>query len=161
MGRTYAGSKPVDVDEKLRILRRVLYAVVRRNPTVGYCQVLNFLVAHLLCYQKEEEVFWTMCSLIESILPIDYYSEMTGVLADQKLFSNLFKMTIHQLWHYLQKLGVDPSLISLQWFICLFSYNLQPGVRTAVKRRCRTPSGTSCSSEGPRCSFMLPWPSCP
>ncbi len=128
MGRTYAGYKPADLEQRLAILRRVLGALVRRNPTVGYCQGLNFLVAHLLCYLNEEQVFWTMCSLIESILPLDYYSEMTGVLADQKLFSTLFKRTLPEMWGFLERLGVDPSLISLQWFICLFSYNLQPVV---------------------------------
>ncbi len=112
----------------MKSLSRVLGAVVRRNPTVGYCQGMNFLVAHLMRYMNEEETFWTLCCLLESFLPIDYYSEMTGILIDQQLFVKLFKINMPQLHGRLKELGVDPSLVSLQWFICLFSYNLQPAV---------------------------------
>lgn len=38
-------------------LRNVLYAYMRRNPTVGYCQGLNFIVAHFLKYLNEEVQF--------------------------------------------------------------------------------------------------------
>ena len=76
----------------------------------------------------EEETFWALSCLIESILPLDYYSAMIGVLIDQKLFLNLVKSMLPVLRKHLKKLSLDPSLVSLQWFICLFSYNLKPEV---------------------------------
>jgi hypothetical protein len=35
---------------------------------------------------NEEEAFWTLCMILETILPVDYYSNMIGVLIDQKIF---------------------------------------------------------------------------
>ncbi len=102
----------------------MLYTYVKRNPTVGYCQGLNFIVAHFLRYMEEEETFWAVCSLIESLLPVDYYSAMIGVLIDQKIFIKIVKVTMPILWAHLKRLSLDPSLVTLQWFICLFSYNL-------------------------------------
>ena len=41
-------------------LRNVLTAFVVRNPTVGYCQGVNFIAARLLCCMDEEEAFWVL-----------------------------------------------------------------------------------------------------
>jgi hypothetical protein len=61
----------------------VLYTYVKRNPTVGYCQGMNFIAGRLLQYLNEEETFWALCQIIETMLPPDYYSNMVGVLIDQ------------------------------------------------------------------------------
>jgi len=60
-----------NIEEKMR---RVLGAYIKRNPTVGYCQGLNFIVAILLNKLEEEETFWVFCQLIETMLPVDYYT---------------------------------------------------------------------------------------
>lgn len=65
-------------------LRRVLTAYVKRNPTVGYCQGMNFVAAILLKQLSEEQAFWTLCQIIEYILQPDYFTLMTGVIVDQK-----------------------------------------------------------------------------
>ena len=113
-------------------MRNVLYAYVKRNATVGYCQGLNFVAANLLRYLKEEEAFWTLCCIIESVLPVDYYSAMIGVLVDQKLFNKMLKVLMPALHGHFKSLALDASLVSLQWFICLFSYNLQHEVSDAI-----------------------------
>ncbi len=110
----------------------MLYTYVKRNPTVGYCQGHNFIVAHFLRYMSEEEAFWAFASLLESILPVDYYAAMVGILIDQKIFSKLIKTTMPALWSHIRKLSLDPSLVSLQWFICIFSYNLAPAVSDQI-----------------------------
>ena len=43
---------------------------------------MNFIVGRLLKFMSEEEAFWTLAMIIETILPIDYYSNMVGVLID-------------------------------------------------------------------------------
>ena len=43
---------------------------------------MNFIVGRLIKYMNEEEAFWTTAMLLETILPIDYYSNMIGVLID-------------------------------------------------------------------------------
>lgn len=43
---------------------------------------MNFIVGRLLRFMDEEEAFWTLTMIIETILPLDYYSNMIGVLID-------------------------------------------------------------------------------
>lgn len=41
--------------------------------------------------RDEEEAFWIFVMLVESILPLDYYSNMVGALIDQKIFYRFFQ----------------------------------------------------------------------
>jgi len=70
--------------------------------------------------------------LLEKILPLDYYTGMVGILVDQKLFTLLIKKMMPSLATIFEELNLDPSLVSLQWFICLFSYNLRPEVSDVI-----------------------------
>lgn len=130
--RTYNDQAENGKDIDLNPLRNVLYAFAKRNSTIGYCQGLNFVAGHLLRYLTEEEAFWALCCLIESILPIDYYPAMIGILVDQKVFAKLVKMNFVEVWNHLEKMNLDVSLLSLQWFICLFSYNLKSEVSDPI-----------------------------
>lgn len=40
---------------------------------------MNFVLGRLIKYLTEEEAFWVFSMLIESILPIDFYTQMVGV----------------------------------------------------------------------------------
>jgi len=131
LDRTFSESDMYSIDAR-PALKNILYSYAKRNPTVGYCQGMNYIVAHLIRYMTEEEAFWALCCLIESILPLDYYTAMIGILVDQKLFSLLLKELMPSLSLYLEKLNLDPSLVSLQWFVCLFSYNLQIDVSDSI-----------------------------
>lgn len=55
--------------------KNVLFAHCWRNPSVGYVQGLNLLVAYLLCFLDEENAFWMLTYLIEVVLPKDFYSK--------------------------------------------------------------------------------------
>jgi hypothetical protein len=68
--------------DKIKAIRNVLRAYIKRNPTVGYCQGMNFVVARLIQFMNEEEAFWTMTMIIETMLPVDFYCNMVGVLID-------------------------------------------------------------------------------
>ena len=69
-------------EENINSMRNVLSAFIIRNPTVGYCQGMNFLTARLLSCLKEEEAFWVLTTIIEDILPLDNFSNLIGVLVD-------------------------------------------------------------------------------
>ena len=59
--RTYPQQKDKQQLEKdVNVLRRVLNAYVLRNPRIGYCQGMNFIVAKLLTCMDEENAFWVM-----------------------------------------------------------------------------------------------------
>jgi len=82
---------------------------------------MNFVVAKILgAMEDEEEAFWILCCLIEDILPIDYFSNMVGVLVDQKIFTEMVSFHNKELAAKFAKLDGDPSLICLQWFVCCY-----------------------------------------
>ena len=85
-------------------MSNVLKAYIIRNPTVGYCQGMNFLVARLLDVLKDEEMaFWTLCQIIEQLLPIDNYINLIGVLVDQKVLEQLIKEHLPRLSDFLDE----------------------------------------------------------
>ena len=82
--------------------------------------------------RDEEEAFWIFTMMVESMLPLDYYSNMVGALIDQKIFYDLFKARIPDLCQHLESVGFDPSLLAFQWLVCLLSYNLPQEVSVRV-----------------------------
>ena len=52
---------------------------------------MNNIVAILNLSMDEEEAFWTFCQTIEQILPLDYYSNMLGVLVEQQVLEVLMQ----------------------------------------------------------------------
>lgn len=57
-------------------------------------------------------------------MPFDYYTDMTGLIVDLKVFSSLIKTHLIKVSEHLEKINVDPVLFAVQWFLCVFSYNL-------------------------------------
>jgi hypothetical protein len=65
-------------------LRNILSAYASHNPTVGYCQGMNFLAATLLLEIKDEEKsFWVLSVLVERILVQYYHNSLVGLRIDQ------------------------------------------------------------------------------
>ena len=54
-------------------LRRVLTAFSYHNQAVGYCQGLNRLAAVALLFMPEEDAFWCLVAIVETIMPNDYF----------------------------------------------------------------------------------------
>lgn len=54
-------------------LRRVLLAYSMRNDAVGYCQGLNRLAAVALLFMAEEDAFWCLVAIVETVMPKDYF----------------------------------------------------------------------------------------
>lgn len=50
-------------------LRRILTAYAVHNPEVGYCQSLNFVGGLMLLFMEEEDAFWLLLTVIETLLP--------------------------------------------------------------------------------------------
>ena len=129
LNRTFTDDKKLNHSKMLNILR--CYA--KRNSAVGYCQGMNYLGGMLTrVMPNEEEAFWTMWCLFESILPLDYFWLMTEVLVDQKVFILLIQKYKTKLFKHLKKTGLDFALISFQWFVCLLSANLPKKVAEAI-----------------------------
>jgi hypothetical protein len=50
---------------------------------------MNFIVGRMIQHMNEEEAFWTLTKILESILPLDFYCNMVGALIDQQVFKRL------------------------------------------------------------------------
>jgi len=70
-------------------LRAVLLAYSQRNPVVGYCQGMNFIVGmFLLAGLNPESSFEILSIYIEKLIPDDYYSsQLLGVNIDQEVIN--------------------------------------------------------------------------
>ncbi|VDP02100.1 unnamed protein product, partial [Heligmosomoides polygyrus] len=70
--------------EKVKQLRRVLYAYRNHDTVIGYCQGLNRIAAVALLYLDEEDAFWFLITFTELQPPNYYASNLIGAVADQK-----------------------------------------------------------------------------
>jgi hypothetical protein len=123
--RTFTEQKCINEAQWATSLGNILTAYTHRNPTLGYCQGLNFIVGTLLQQiGNEEKVFWMLAMLIETILPIDYYCSITGVMTDFKVFCELTKEIHPELYTHMCKNKAEASSFAFQWFICIFTISL-------------------------------------
>jgi hypothetical protein len=87
---------------------------------------MNFIVGILLATGlSENESFWVLVQIVEKYMPIDYFSVMSGVMVDQEILTFLIKMKLSKMYAHMVSLDVDPSHFSVQWFVCMFAYNLR------------------------------------
>lgn len=103
-------------------LRRILQAIAWLYPSIGYCQGMGSIVATLLLFLEEEDVFWLMCTIIENLLPVSYYSHtLAGVQVDMRVLRELIRIYLPTIEAKLLKFDVEISLIFINWFLTLFS----------------------------------------
>ena len=124
---------PGDISFSKIQLRNVLVAYSQRNPNIGYCQGLNFIVATILSQGfSEEECFWLFVQILEHYLPVEYYNSMSGIILDQKIFDYLFRAKLQKLSKAMEKIGIESGLFTVQWFICMFAFTFKREVVTFV-----------------------------
>ncbi len=119
-------------EDKKECISNVLKAFVKRNQSVGYFVGLEIIVNHLMRYMDEEEAFWSLSTLLESVLPLDYYASHIGVMVDNTLFCRLAKKLVPTLYKFLRGKKVELSLLSFGWFLHLFTWGISPRVTDAV-----------------------------
>ena len=104
-------------------LNEVLLAYARRNPEVGYCQGMNLITASLLLIMPTaEDAFWILTSLIETILPPNYYDHsLLASRADQQVLRNYVSEILPRLSAHLDELGIELEALTFQWFLSVFT----------------------------------------
>lgn len=119
--------------KSFEILDNILTAYSFRNPNVGYCQGMNFIAGRFLTLGfSEVETFWMLVQVVERYLPFEYYSTMSGVLIDQKVFDYLLRTRLPKIAKVFDKLEINSSLITVQWFTCLFAYTFRANIVTRI-----------------------------
>ena len=119
--RTFPEDPRTGCEAGLNTLRRVLSAYAIRNPNIGYCQSMNYLCANLLFHVSEERSFWILSSLLEDILPPDYYSRsMIGGRVDQQAFQVLIAHKLPSVDLLIKNTNTIMEPVTTPWFLCLF-----------------------------------------
>lgn len=107
--------------EMIQMLRRVLLAYALRNPTIGYCQSMNYIAALLLFHLEEEKAFWVFSALIEDILPNNYYvPSLLGGRVDQQVFQSCIASKLPRLFEQFKTTNTLLEPIICPWFLCLY-----------------------------------------
>ncbi|GKV05714.1 hypothetical protein SLEP1_g17690 [Rubroshorea leprosula] len=117
--RTFPGHPALNEDGR-DSLRRLLIAYARHNPSVGYCQAMNFFAGLLLLLMPEENAFWTLVGFLDDYFDGYYTEEMIESQVDQLVFEELMRERFPKLVHHLDYLGVQVAWISGPWFLSIF-----------------------------------------
>ncbi len=126
LNRTFPEDKFFHEEETINKLRNILLTYSKRNVSIGYVQGFNFIVGRILKFiSNEEKVFWLFSQIIEYILPIDFYSEMSGIMADVDILLCMIKEKYNpDLINYLREdFMIYIKNILMQWFLSLFILN--------------------------------------
>ncbi|KAL1213701.1 Rab GTPase-activating protein 22 [Cardamine amara subsp. amara] len=117
--RTFPGHPALD-DDGRKALRRLLTAYARHNPSVGYCQAMNFFAALLLLLMPEENAFWALTGIIDDYFNGYYSEEMIESQVDQLVLEELVRERFPKLVHHLDYLGVQVAWVTGPWFLSIF-----------------------------------------
>lgn len=104
-------------------LNEVLLAYSRRNPEVGYCQGMNLITACLLLIMPTaEDAFWVLATMIENILPQNYYDQnLLTSRADQTVLRSYVQELLPKLSAHLDELEIELEALTFQWFLSVFT----------------------------------------
>ncbi|WOL04376.1 TBC1 domain family member 8B-like [Canna indica] len=117
--RTFPGHPALDEDGR-NALRRLLTAYARHNPSVGYCQAMNFFAGLLLLLMPEENAFWALMGIIDDYFDGYYSEEMIESQVDQLVLEDLVRERFPKLVNHLDYLGVQVAWVTGPWFLTIF-----------------------------------------
>lgn len=85
-------------------IRRLLLAFASYCPTIGYCQGLNWLAAHLLRWYAEPDAFALLTLLVARRFPAHTHTDMSGAVCDQRLLGEIINTCLPQVTSHVAKL---------------------------------------------------------
>ena len=116
-----------------RKLFKVLTNYSKFNKKIGYVQGMGYLVALFLIYMDEESSFYLLHSIIKNYGLEGIYSPGFPDLKKKfYVLLNLEKKFIPRVYEILKRDTIYPSIYASEWFICLFSKDLQPNALVRV-----------------------------
>jgi len=121
VNRTFEAISDPNFIEKLT---RVLIAYANHNPTLGYCQSMNVLAGTLLLFMEEQEAFWVLVYLVETMLKNYHSLTMSGFHADAELFKWLVADNLPELHKHFQSVQFDLLGLVAPWFLSLYIHEM-------------------------------------
>jgi Ca2+-binding EF-hand superfamily protein len=117
------------------LLTKLLLAYAARNPEVGYCQGMNFICAMLLQVfgkDAEELIFWSLCVMLEELIPHYHDFSLLGVRTEQRTLNTLLLKLSPQLHAHLQRLNLSQAYLTTEWLVGAFVTSVPPGAAHAL-----------------------------
>ena len=106
---------------KMKFIRNVLQAFVKRNPEIGYLQGFNFIVEFLwLRGFNQESAFWIFCHMTENLVLIRFFRNLTPLFADVKMFKYFLYYQNKKLFRALMQNKIDLFFVIHKWFLVHF-----------------------------------------
>ena len=136
LNRSFNNSKVKTTPEIINQLRDILYAFATRNVSINYCQGINAVVAFLLQMTnfKEEESFYLFLTIMEKVLPHEYYLFGIGVEAESNVIMKLLEKYKTELFQHINQIGGTGILFSIitQFVTSLFIFQMDRNISTFV-----------------------------
>ena len=84
------------------------------NPSIGYCQSMNFICGMALLFMDEEDAFWLLAAILEELLPVDYYTKtMIGSYVDQYVLMHIVKVCFPSIHKKLEAVQLQLPLVTV------------------------------------------------
>lgn len=112
-------------------LQSVLLAASAAEPSVGYCQGMNFVVATLLVAFdfNESKAFFMFLAILRHYHFKHLYSPSVPLLPLRMFhFSRLVREHVPQVWHHLNSKTFSVEIFANQWIMTLYSYYIEPDI---------------------------------
>ena len=126
--RTFPNEEQVMDDKFQESLRNVLVCYSTRNTSIGYCQGMNFVVSRLLLIMgNEEQTFWLFFQIMEYLVSLMYYADLTGIIVETTLIETLLPIYLPQLHEFLEKNNFNLTISNFihKWMVCIFTQTLK------------------------------------
>lgn len=126
--RTFPNEEQVMDNKFQESLRNVLVCYSTRNSSIGYCQGMNFVVSRLLLIMgNEEQTFWLFYQIMEYIVSLIYYADLTGIIVETTLVETLLPIYMPELHDFLEKNNFNLTISNFihKWMVCLFTQTLK------------------------------------
>eukprot|EP01112_Ceratiomyxa_fruticulosa_P017911 TRINITY_DN5661_c0_g1_i3.p1 TRINITY_DN5661_c0_g1~~TRINITY_DN5661_c0_g1_i3.p1 ORF type:complete len:662 (-),score=132.18 TRINITY_DN5661_c0_g1_i3:62-2047(-) len=101
-------------------LREVLHWYCHTNPTLGYCQAMNFLAGGLLLFMSQTSSKVMLAMIVEDLLPGYFTENMGGCVIDTMVLDELIKLHLPSLHTHFSGIGLSMNLLCTPWLMCLF-----------------------------------------
>uniref|UniRef100_A0A8C9GWF4 Rab-GAP TBC domain-containing protein n=1 Tax=Piliocolobus tephrosceles TaxID=591936 RepID=A0A8C9GWF4_9PRIM len=108
-----------------QILFNILKAYSNYNKDLGYCQGMAFIVATFILYMNETDAFFMLIALLDRFKLNDLFSYDMPLLNEYLfILDKLIFYFLPEVHKHLEKENVHSSMYASQWFLTLFSYNI-------------------------------------
>lgn len=115
-------------DVQLASLKRILLAYSARNPNLGYCQGMNYIVMVFLLLGFDDMVaFAGLCFFVEMVCPGYHEPGLEGFLRDVTVLDVFLTTFLPGIAHTLEMFDVPLDILVMEHFLSLTSRSLSFG----------------------------------